>query len=278
MSARHFSVAATIVFLLGGTASQALAQPREAEDFINYAYATWFGTGVYSVGDRDITILRAPISIPIRKPVPEEKKWGWRLMLPVTLGRHEFDFDFGDIEDLETITFVPGVEFQVPIRENWQLKPFVQAGVGNDFSGGEFSVIYGTGLKSLVTFPWKKFIFGVGNQLLFAGQTIPDGNNSKGFAMFEAGLDVLLPGSFKLGRRRVNTSVFGILSWFTNEVDFLEPGPIEIEVSRITQVGVSFGTEREFSFWKVKIPRLGVTYMDGDKGFKGIRVNVGFPF
>ncbi len=53
------------------------------EDFINYAFATWIGSGVYKMDDRNMTILRAPISWQFREA--EQGKPGYKALLPVTM-------------------------------------------------------------------------------------------------------------------------------------------------------------------------------------------------
>ncbi|MFQ5995080.1 MAG: hypothetical protein ACE5K1_08280 [Acidiferrobacterales bacterium] len=265
-----------LLLLLLLSTPRAWAQ-QQGSDFINYAYATWIGTGRYDVADRTVTILRAPIAIPLA--YPKEKKWDMKILLPVTLGRTDFDFALSDIETLDTITFIPGVEFRVPILENWDLKPFVQAGIGKDFQGGDLAYIYGGGLKSLATFPWKKFIFGLGNRLMAAGQTIKDGGSDNGFSLFEVGFDVLLPMRTKTKRGRLSYSVFFIQTQFQNKVDFPDPIFPDTELSRLSQIGFTVGFEKhEFSFWKFDLPRVGLSYMDGDAGFSGVRINAGFPF
>lgn len=273
---RFVCVVAMCLLGLVGAPPYAVAQVEE-EDFINYAYATWIGTGRYEVADRTVTILRLPIAIPLS--YPKEKNWDIKVLLPITLGRTQFDFAISDFEDLDTISFVPGAEFRIPILDNWDLKPFIQAGIGKDFQGGDLAYIYGTGLKSLATFPWKDFTFGLGNRLMAAGQTIKGGSNDNGFSLFEVGLDVLLPMRTKIKNQELSWSVFFIETRFQNRVEFPDPVFGIIELSRLSQIGFTVGLEtRPFSYWKFDLPRLGLGYMDGDADFKGVRINAGFPF
>jgi len=47
----------------------------DEEDFINYAFATWIGSGVYKMNDRNMSIFRAPLSWQFREA--EEGKPGY---------------------------------------------------------------------------------------------------------------------------------------------------------------------------------------------------------
>lgn len=263
------------------TAAWLPADAQEGEEVVNWAFATWIGTGVYRLEDRELKVFRVPIAFGV--PKNEERKFKVKVLLPVTLGVENFDFDIDNPElpeRLETITFVPGAEVEVPILKNWSLKPFGQFGIGKDFSGGDFAYLYGIGLKSLATFPWRKYTFGLGNRVMGAGQTVSGGGNSKGFALWEVGLDTRLPGSVRLFKRHFDFSVFIIQTEFTNPVDFLAPiGEQPVELTRLTHVGFTVGPDKRFKIWKgFDIPRVGIGYMRGDADFTGIRINAGFPF
>lgn len=257
------------------------AYAQEGEEIANWAFATWIGTGVYRLEDRELTVFRVPIAFGV--PGNEARKFKLKVLLPVTLGVENFEFDIDNPqipERLETITFVPGAEVEVPILKNWSLKPFGQAGIGKDFSGGDFVYLYSIGLKSLATFPWRKYTFGLGNRVMGAGQTVSGGGNSKGFALWEVGLDTHLPGSIRMFKRNLDFSVFIIHTQFTNAVDFLAPiGEQPVELTRLTHVGFTVGPDKRLKIWKgFDIPRVGVGYMWGDADFSGIRFNAGFPF
>ena len=89
--------------------------PLPAEEaLVNYAFATWLGTGAYRVADRSVAILNLPVYYPLRET--GEELWGIKLRLPVSLGFQNFD-DFPD--DLQTLSFVPGIELEIPLSEHW---------------------------------------------------------------------------------------------------------------------------------------------------------------
>jgi hypothetical protein len=67
----------TVIFLIptalpGSMSDSALAQ-ADGENFLNYAYAIWLGTGYYRVGEQTVWILRLPFSYTLREA--NENQW-----------------------------------------------------------------------------------------------------------------------------------------------------------------------------------------------------------
>lgn len=272
----------TVIFLIptalpGSVVDPALAQ-ADGEDFFNYAYAIWLGSGYYRVGEQTVWIFRAPFSYKLREA--DENQWGLTLHLPVIVGFHEFDV----LPDtLTTAAFVPGVELSYPVKKNWRLKPFGQIGLGKDFSGGNSALIYGGGIRSLAVFPWRNFDFSLGNSLLFAGQRVSGVGFDDGFSMIEIGLDVRHPLNLNIRDRNIDASLFFVYSEFIDDLKILIPNLNELNVERLYQLGLTFGADKPFSLWKFKIPRVGVAYMSGKTDetgnpLKAIRLSAGFPF
>ena len=101
-------------------------ETEEKEDLANYAFAAHLGTGIYRASGRTVQIYSLPISYTLR-PV-EDNNWGVKLKFPVTVGFFDFKardiIDSGPPDDVATISVLPGVEFQFPVRDNWFLMPF----------------------------------------------------------------------------------------------------------------------------------------------------------
>jgi len=263
------SLAPTVV---DTAANKALAQVQP-EDFLNYAYATWIGTGFYRVEQRTIWVLRAPFSYMALEP-GEKRKWGLKLLLPVTFGFHQFE----DIpEDVGTMAFVPGVEFQYPILKNWWVKPYGQIGLGKDFSGGSLAYIYGAGVRTRAIFPWRRFEFSLGGNLMGAGQTISGGGNDNGFSMFEIGIEGLHPTNFTFLGRNTDLSLYFILTEFIDDLDILFPLDNDIKIRRLYKIGATMGFDKPLSIWFIKLPRIGIEYIPGED-MTGIALTMGFPF
>ena len=272
----RFLLLAGLWFPMIGASPPAVGQDQEQE-FIDFGYAAWYGTGFYTVADRDVAVIRLPFRWDMRDSDRSSGEWGWRWRLPVTVGFYQFDFDLENIENVQTASFIPGAAFQIPLYDIWELQPFVQAGIGHDFSNDNSAWVYGTGVRSFVYLSSYGVDYRIANRLLLAGQTQRESGDRTGFTSFEAGLDVGMPGSFKMFDRDVNINLFGLITWFGNRADFLESIG-ETNVSRIYELGFSLGSQKDIRVWKFDIPRVGMSYLVGDNGFRGIRFNLGFPF
>jgi hypothetical protein len=174
--------------LLGFSKNRARA--AESGSPINYAYATWIGTGYYKVADQQVYILRGNFSWTLRDY--DENNWGLELLFPAAIGLYQFT---EQNEDIGAVTFVPGVRLVYPVRGNWWLKPFAQLGFGKDFSGSDAVAIGGIGVKSLAVFPLENGVeFLLGNTLAYADNS-DSGKSSvdDGFSLLEIGLNMGFP-------------------------------------------------------------------------------------
>ena len=230
-----------IVFMWINTCHPASTKDFDDPEFlVNYAYATWIGTGVYTVGDRQVYTLRVPYSSHMLKE-SKGKGVGLRLLFPLTLGFEQFE----EIpENLATIAFVPGLEAIFPVTGNWQLKPFVQGGYGNDNQGNQGAWIYGGGIRSLARFPINKWRFDLGNTLMNAFQEHSGEKYDNGFSMFEIGLNVVNPWRFSMLDQNSRIDTFFIYTNFIDDLDILFTDRTNEEVKALYQVGVALVPER----------------------------------
>ena len=263
---------------VGNLPSQAGDDP---DDLLNYSFAVWVGSGAYKVksADKRFAVLRAPLSYTFRPAQYEQPAFidrlGFRLLFPAVVGiedETDTNFTFG------SAAIVPGLEVQIPLNKYWTLKPFGQFGVGKDTAGGNLTYIYGGGARSLINFAWKKFIFGIGNSVILAEDRDAAENDTSGFSMLEAGLDVRHPIGLNFQNRELDIGVFFAASRFFNRVDFLEDGGETERVNRLFTVGLTLGTRESVSIWKLNFERVGLDYRWGNAGFRGIGFNLGFPF
>ena len=249
------------------------ASAQEAQDgFINYAYASWIGTGYYRIEDRAVWILRMPIrSFTLREP--EGKKWGLNLLFPLTFGLDQFkDIDV----DVGSFTFVPGVEFSYAVFDSWKLKPYGQIGVGKDFKGGSWDTIWGYGITSLASFPLTYGELELGNSLRVADHAqAAEGDN--GFSMWEIGLNYKYPVGLNLFNRQNQLSLFSIYKGFMNELEFVSVLDDSTRISQLWTFGIVLGVEPSVKILGIPFRGGGITYTFGD-GFTGIGLTTGFPF
>ena len=245
----------------------------EPEDVINYAYSNWIGSGFYTVGDRTVYLLRAPFSYTLSEA--ENEKWGTELLLPATLGFH----DYSDGQDnVGTFTFVPGVQFTYPLLENWSLKPFGQFGFGKDFSGSDIAWIYGAGIKSLATFEIKRSELDFGTAFTWADQSQSGGGSDMGFSMFDIGFNSRWPTDITILDRKSDLNLFFVYTQFVNDLNFERAKKSNKNIQRLYKFGIAFSSKDKFPIFGLFDLRgggLDVTF--GDDYF-GIGLTTGFPF
>jgi len=187
----------------------------ESVDVINYAYSSWIGSGFYKVDDRTVYLLRGPFSYTLREA--DSENWGLALLFPATIGFH----DFSDGQDNQaTFTFVPGVQLDFPVLENWWLKPFGQFGFGKDFSGSDIAWIYGVGIKSLATFEIRNSELDFGTAFTWADQSQSGGGSDSGFSMVDIGLNSRWPTSITLFDRKSDLNLYFVYTEFVNDLNF----------------------------------------------------------
>ena len=264
-----------ILLLHGHMCSKALAQEAYLAP-INFAYATWIGSGYYQLEDRELYVLRIPIAIPLRSV--NDDHWGINLLLPVTFAYEQFNFDFLDFtnDDIQGAAFVPGVEVQIPVSENWILKPFGQIGI--EYSESTTTYIYGVGIKSLYSFQWGRVDFGLGNSLIFAGEDATGNSEDEGFSMFQVGLDARHLINFSTGNRDADIGSYVVVSRFLDTVDFFGiNGEVSQKIRTLVQIGLTLGIDPPVTLLGIDFSRVGIDYTFGND-FSGIGFNLGFPF
>ena len=265
-----------VLFWVGPTPALAIdLEGGEKKDPINWAFAVHLGTGIYSASGRAVQVYTLPFSYTFRDA--KDYNWGFKVKFPVTFGLYDFDFSefFPDLSiDVQTLSILPGVEFEYPVNDYWSLMPFADLGIGKDFSGGDITYIYSTGIKSLVIFPWKVFECRFGNKFLFAGYDTPEANLSDNFRSFETGLDLRHPLWFTLRGHPMNWSVYYVNYLYSN-LEFVSFLSDDFTVDVQNEFGVTVGTSDKF--WWSGNPRLGLGYRFGPN-FYAIRIVFGMPF
>ena len=261
------------------------ARGQEQEPLFNFVYATQLGPGVYSVGNRTVQVYPFPFTWDVR---PQEgMDWGYTLRFPVAFGLTDFDLanvedltsffdDTGQVidENLTTVVFMPGVEFQLPVTERWVLKPIAELGLGAELSGGDVTWTYSAAVRSLYQFPWSKRELFLGNEVRYAGNTPTGGGDSFGFVVLKSGLDLRHP--LGKGEKGWFLSTFVTHSLFLDQLEFVELDD-EVNITQLYEVGLAFGRKDPFKLWVLRFPQLGLTYRFGDD-LRAIYINFGFPF
>jgi hypothetical protein len=225
---------------------------------------------------RSVQIYRIPISFNVRKL--ENKPWGLRVYLPISLGAYEFKAvkDFEEIfTDIKSIAIVPGVEALLPVGDRWVIKPFGEVGVGEDSKTEKTHLLYALGIRSVGLYQANPVDLMLGGAFKYRNSTASEAVKNW-YSSIEAGLDAQVPLGFSLGSRRAKGGAYAIVRYFTDlDIDIISEGPITINWNY--EVGLSFATDPVINLWIIKIPWIGIGYRFGD-GARGVRMNFTFPF
>ncbi|HBE93329.1 MAG TPA: hypothetical protein DDW55_12730, partial [Gammaproteobacteria bacterium] len=144
------------------------------------------------------------------------------MLLPVSVGFYNYDYD--DILDLElpnnlgTISFLPGIEFERYVAERWRLKPFMQFGGGFEVDGDASATIFSTGVRSLYQFK-KAPRLKLGNAFIYAGFD-PSDNEREATSLLITGLNYTQPVSWRSFNRENHIGVDLNYYYYFKDLDF----------------------------------------------------------
>lgn len=260
-------------------AAAQLQQPLSEEEsakLFNYAFTNEVGFGRYEVGDQTVQSIKLPITHLLQSPV--DHSFGIRLRFPITLASYSLTIaDFLDDLNLVALSFVPGVEFLIPFGDRWYLIPRQDLGFTKDFEGGELVFISATGVRGMYIRELAPVELSLGSGLKYSFGKTSDPINDDDFALIEAGADLRYPLGFSVKGHAVDSSVFFIAKHYFRQLVFGQVGQEPIELERLYEAGLSFGTTPRPKVFGFRIPRIGVSYLFGDD-FRGVKISFGFPF
>ncbi len=260
------------------------SEVQDDENLVDWAYAALLGTGIYKTSQRSVQVFSFPLRYTVRKP--KAASWGLKVTFPVAFSF--IDFRFNDIIeeglpedfrlDLRTVSILPGLEFEIPIRDNWSIIPLGSFGFGKDLSGGDLVYIYSAGVKSRTALSWREFDFMLGNKLLYAGHRNPGVDLSDDFAWLETGLDITHSRlRFNFWGHPSNASFYFINHLFIPKLEFLRVRDAPIEVNLQYELGFTLTTQPTEKIWFFDKFKIGLGYRFGDR-LSAVRLLFGMPF
>jgi hypothetical protein len=253
---------------------------EEPADTINVAYANILGSGIYEIGGRKAYVLNMRFEFVLYEP--ENRDWSMNLLLPVTVGLLDVDWDefWGnglDGDRLQTLGVTPGIEVDIPLTDHWTLKPFIQAGYVHDMKEDYDAWIYMGGLKSLLSYRLGEYTLGLGAGLVVAEQWPISRGENTGIGAVNLGLDIRRELNMQMRGQPLELSVFAIAAHYYNDLDLLSIEDSSFHIERTYEIGLTLGTAQPFRLLGMDWQRVGMGYMWGD-GLESITFNLGFPF
>jgi hypothetical protein len=274
---RFVALVALLTASAAGAAETRVA--ASAEEAIPWAYSAYFGTGAYELeGGQETYVLRFEGRWTRREAGIDEhgeRTVGLEFRLPVSLGVHTWDLaDIGStlkLENVSTITAVPGVEIDIPIGPRWSIKPFGFVGWGTELDGDVSSWVYWTGVKSRWRFPGEKLDWALLNSLTYAGYQDSASDHSSVLPLFTA---------LEFDKQLAHTKLRGEpvrLHWhvgyteYLNDVELFQSNLRTVDVRNEWDIGMAFGTGDAVRLWRLHWNRIGLAYrFSSDHEFKGI--------
>lgn len=263
-------------------------QPVRAQDpaiaqssLIHWAYSATFGTGVYRVGDQEVLVLAAPISWTWRQAdnqLPDARRLGVKFLFPITFGVQNFDLSMltqdGLPERLQQMSFMPGVEVEIPVTPRWTLKAVGQMGWGTRLDeGDEMAWIYAGGIKSRFAFEiGEKSTLNLLNGLLWSGYS-PDRGGRESLSELLTGVELIHPaGRWNLREEQVYLKSHLVNYTYLNEVEFLfTQGKLPSTLDSEWEIGIAVGAVSPLRIWRFRFDRIGLAYRVADNA-SGVRL------
>lgn len=243
----------------------------------NFAFSNYLGTGFYTTSGQNVFVIQIPLDHTIIEKTDTDA--GWLLNLPITIGLINFgnlEFEgLPDVDDVTTLTFVPGIEYQYPVTPDWTLIPFADYGFARDFNQTSNVLITGVGIKSYADFQLNESVLTLGNRLLYAREKSEDANDASDYLLIETGLSYQLNNELSIGSHAINTNLYYVNYYYPDSLVFFDRTENPIIIGVANEIGLTFSNLPDFMFFGSPEIGLGVRISDDIKVY---RLVFGAPF
>lgn len=219
-----------------------------------------------------IQAVRIPVHITLRSW--QERSLGLRLRLAGTFATNDlYSILDEDFENVRMSSFVPGLEFVIPLGHNHLLLPHVDAGIGFESADKESAFLAAVGLRT-------EFIFA--GQHYFAG--LEPGFRVNSRAGVYAKDDLVFSPNLTVSGRRVlgftisghqpDAGIFFETGYDFNALELTSVSSTRDATSTQYEVGIGLGfSQSQPKIWFFRVPRIRVGYRFGD--LEGWRLRIG---
>ncbi len=226
------------------------------------------------------TIVEIPLPITLR--APKDGKIGIRLRLSLFFSWNNVrlvDINEDDIAtSLNTLTFVPGVEFMIPVGEQWMVRPYGQIGGvdGLDIPGHRWMASLGSRASGLWRF--EKWVLSAGGRLEYTAVFDEDWQKTDDVAFVDLGGDFSFPLWFNVKGERAAMGFFVIPRYYIDPAEIVGQDGFDLGVDSHIEIGASFQIHDNPKLWFIKFPKwygIGVRLAENHRS---LRIYLGFPF
>lgn len=264
MSAHQTKFILVLAFLATGLA----AGPAQAGDpfTIQNSYQ-----GLDHSGEQ-IRAVRIPVNITLRSW--HEHPFGLRLRLTGTFAVNDlYDLLDGEFEEVKMSSFVPGLEFVIPIGSSHLLRPHLDAGVGFESAANKSAFLGALGLRTEFVFAGKHFFAGLEPGFQVNNRWAEDLKAQSTFSPFltVSGRRVL---GFTIADHQPDAGVFVETGYDFNALELTSVRSTRDAVGTQWEIGAGFGfSQSQPKIGPFRVPRIRVGYRFGD--LEGWRIRIG---
>jgi len=259
--------------------------PSPEENTIHWAYSAFLGTGWYQVSrELDVYVLRAPLSWNWRETGPVAAGWrgaGVTFDFPITFGLYQLDDldDLVDFDNVGTVSFTPGVEFEWNVNEKWALRAYGHAGWGVDTTNEEDAWMWDLGLRSRYA-PDEAQRWGLFTEVFTAGYR-PDDGASSTLGGYGAGLEYHQPVPWTSNAGEPLHVAWDLAyRWYGDELTFNTRRQFSTAIDDEWRLGIALALrDRRMRFWWFEFDQLGLAFRTSSDGeFRALTFNISGPF
>ena len=253
-----------LIYILAIQSSMVMAATKDSSTFgiTNYAFASYIGTGFYSTSGQDVFVFQLPFKHIIKEETDEEA--GWRLNLPLTLGFINFSGleseELPELDDVGTITFLPGIEYRKKITSDWTLIPFADYGFARDFNHTNNILIIGLGIKSYVNFHTEDGVLTLGNRFLYARESKKETDSNSDYTRILTGLNYRFDQQAHLAGNNLGINLYYANYYYPDDLVFLERTTSPIRVGYENEIGFTIDNISNFLFFSELQLGFGVRF------------------
>ena len=219
-----------------------------------------------------IRSIRIPVNITLRDW--HEHPFGLRLRLAGTFATNDlYNILDGEFDEISMSSFVPGLEFVIPVGQNHLLRPHFDAGVGFESAKDQTEFLAAVGLRTEFVFAGKYFFAGLepGFQVNNRPRISPGDDFVFSPFLTLSGRRVL---GFTIDGHQPDAGIFIETGYDFNALELTSVRSTRDAVNQQWEVGVGFGfSQSQPMIGPFRFPRIRVGYRFGD--LEGWRIRIG---
>lgn len=266
-----------VAFMLTSFTPASNADETSAFGLTNFSFASYLGTGFYTTSGQEVFVLQLPFEHVIRARA--DTTAGIVLKLPITVGLINFDnVDVGNLpqlNDVATMTFLPGMEYRYPVTPDWTVIPFADYGFARDFNNSTNVLVTGIGIKSYYDYHLDRSAITLGNRFLYARERSKASSNDSDYSLIETGLKYTAISDYDTDNGKIKSHLYYINFYYPNNLIFLERTKNPIRVGVENEIGITFSNLPDI--WFFEKPEIGIGVRISNE-VKVYRVVFGAPF